>query len=151
MGMQLLLTCRQSHTGSAHEPMLWSEASSVCNGRIVPVRLFQPPFYPLPIRFCSLERDKDFGLCVANLCQSTMLFGIVWVLLSQAFATWRRWGATREAPTASPKSLPISGAKTNPLDMARCCSYSNRKIRKCGNTSPVHCQSWRVQRCNFSG
>ena len=39
--------------------------------------------------------------------------------------------------------------KTNPLDMARCCSYSNRKIRKCGNTSPVHCQSWRVQRCNF--
>ena len=30
--------------------MLWSEASSVCNGRRVPVRLFQPLFYPLPIR-----------------------------------------------------------------------------------------------------
>ena len=28
-------------------------------------------------------------LHVASLCQSTMLFGIVWVLLSQAFATWR--------------------------------------------------------------
>ena len=30
--------------------MLWSEASSVCNGCIVTFRLFQPPFYPLPIR-----------------------------------------------------------------------------------------------------
>ena len=30
--------------------------------------------------------------------------------------------------------------KMNPLDMARCCSESNRKISKCGNTSPVHCQ-----------
>ena len=29
--------------------MLWSEASSICNGRIVTFRLFQPPFYPLPI------------------------------------------------------------------------------------------------------
>ena len=27
-------------------------------------------------------------LHVANLCQSTMLFGIVWLLLSQAFAAW---------------------------------------------------------------
>ena len=30
--------------------------------------------------------------------------------------------------------------KTNPLDMARCCSSSDRKISKCGNTFPVHCQ-----------
>ena len=30
--------------------MLWSEASPVCNGRIEPVRPFQPIFYPLPIR-----------------------------------------------------------------------------------------------------
>ena len=30
--------------------MLWSEASSVCNGRVVPVRPFQPPIYPQPIR-----------------------------------------------------------------------------------------------------
>ena len=30
--------------------MLWSEALSICNGRIVTFRLFQPPFYPLPIR-----------------------------------------------------------------------------------------------------
>ena len=30
--------------------------------------------------------------------------------------------------------------KMNPLDMARCCSESNRKISKCGYTSPVHCQ-----------
>ena len=29
--------------------MLWSEASSVCNGCRVTFRLFQPPFYPLPI------------------------------------------------------------------------------------------------------
>ena len=29
--------------------------------------------------------------------------------------------------------------KTNPLDMARCCSHSNTKISKCGNTSSVHC------------
>ena len=36
-------------------------------------------------------------LHVANLCQSTMLFGIVWMLLSQAFATWRRWGADSAA------------------------------------------------------
>ena len=36
-------------------------------------------------------------LHVANLCQSTMLFGIVWVLLSQAFATWRGWGADSAA------------------------------------------------------
>ena len=28
-------------------------------------------------------------LHVAHLCQSTILFGIVWVLLSQAFAAWR--------------------------------------------------------------
>ena len=34
---------------------------------------------------------------VANLCQSTMLFGIVWVLLSQAFAAWRGWGADSAA------------------------------------------------------
>ena len=33
--------------------------------------------------------------------------------------------------------------------MARCCSYSNTKISKCGNTSPVHCQIWSVQTCNF--
>ena len=32
--------------------------------------------------------------------------------------------------------------KTNPLDMARCCSYSHTKISKCGNTSLVH-------GCNF--
>ena len=36
-------------------------------------------------------------LHVAKLCQSTMLFGIVWVLLSQAFATWRGWGADSAA------------------------------------------------------
>ena len=47
------------------------------------------------------------------------------------------------------KSLLISGVKTNPLDKARCCFQSNRKISKCGNTSPVHCQIWSVQRCNF--
>ena len=36
-------------------------------------------------------------LHVAHLCQSTMLFGIVWVLLSQAFAAWRGWGADSAA------------------------------------------------------
>ena len=36
-------------------------------------------------------------LHVASLCQSIMLFGIVWVLLSQAFATWRGWGADSAA------------------------------------------------------
>ena len=36
-------------------------------------------------------------LHVANLCQSTMLLGIVWVLLSQAFAGWRGWGADSAA------------------------------------------------------
>ena len=36
-------------------------------------------------------------LHVAHLCQSTMLFGIVWVLLSQALAAWRGWGADSAA------------------------------------------------------
>ena len=36
-------------------------------------------------------------LHVAHLCQRTMLFGIVWVLLSQAFAAWRGWGADSAA------------------------------------------------------
>ena len=31
--------------------------------------------------------------------------------------------------------------KMNPLDIARCRSERNRKISKCGNTSPVHCQN----------
>ena len=35
------------------------------------------------------RRLEKKSLHVASLCQSTMLFGIVWVLLSQAFATWR--------------------------------------------------------------
>ena len=34
---------------------------------------------------------------VANLCQIAMLFGIVSVLLSQAFAAWRGWGAESAA------------------------------------------------------
>ena len=35
--------------------------------------------------------------------------------------------------------------------MATCCSHSNTKISKCGNTSLVHCQilEGAVQRCNF--
>ena len=33
--------------------------------------------------------------------------------------------------------------------MARCCSESNRKISKCGNTFPLHCQILKVQKCNF--
>ena len=39
---------------------------------------------PAPLIQCLQPR-----LHVAKLCQSTMLFGIVWVLLSQAFAAWR--------------------------------------------------------------
>ena len=31
---------------------------------------------------------------------------------------------TREAPTASPKSLPISGAENEPSGHMRCCSYT---------------------------
>ena len=41
------------------------------------------------------------------------------------------------------------GPKMNPLNMARCCSESNRKISKCGNTFPLHCQILKVQKCNF--
>ena len=36
-------------------------------------------------------------LHVAHLCQSTMLFGIVWALLSQAFAAWPGSGADSAA------------------------------------------------------
>ena len=39
-----------------------------------------------------------------------------------------------------PKVCWFQVLKTNPLDKARCCFQSNRKISKCGNTSPVHCQ-----------
>ena len=39
--------------------------------------------------------------------------------------------------------------KTNPVDMARCCSESNTKISKCGNTSLYFAKFWRVQRCIF--
>ena len=34
---------------------------------------------------------------VANLCQSTMMFGLVWVLLPPAFTAWRGWGADSSA------------------------------------------------------
>ena len=44
-------------------------------------------------------------LHVANLCQSTMLFGIVWVLLSQAFATWRASPRSRLCLTQASPSL----------------------------------------------
>ena len=54
------------------------------------------------VRACITTRRKPLRRWskkkhVANLCQSTMLFGIVWVLLSQAFATWRGWGADSAA------------------------------------------------------
>ena len=43
----------------------------------------------------------------------------------------------------------FQGPKMNPLNMARCCSESNRKISKCGNTFPLHCQILKVQKGNF--
>ena len=43
----------------------------------------------------------------------------------------------------------FQGPKMNPLNTARCCSESNRKISKCGNTFPLHCQILKVQKCNF--
>ena len=36
-----------------------------------------------------LTEGLQSRLHVTNLCERTMLFGIVWVLLSQAFAAWR--------------------------------------------------------------
>ena len=39
---------------------------------------------------------------------------------------------TREAPTASPKSMSISGAKKRPI-------WTWHGAAPCGNTSPVHC------------
>ena len=56
---------------------------------------------------------------------------------------------TREAPTASPKSMPISGTKNEPSGITRCCSESNRQISKCGNTSLYIAKFWSVQTCNF--
>ena len=79
------------------------------------MRLLQWPFLP---NWRSFNKQQRFCKCripgntvadwrfpaqsgakeqVANLCQSTMLFGIVWVLLSQAFAAWRGWGADSAA------------------------------------------------------
>ena len=43
----------------------------------------------------------------------------------------------------------FQGPKMNPLNMARCCSESNRKISKCGNTFRLHCQILKVQKGNF--
>ena len=39
--------------------------------------------------------------------------------------------------------------KMNPLNIARCCSESNRQISKCGNTSLYIAKFWSVQTCNF--
>ena len=51
----------------------------------VPARLNLKHWGPL----LGVQKANVFTAHVVHLCQSTMLFGIVWVLLSQAFAAWR--------------------------------------------------------------
>ena len=51
-------------------------------------RLGKPSAFASPMNGRMSETPLLLESHVANLYQSTMLFGIVWVLLLQTFATW---------------------------------------------------------------
>ena len=78
----------------------WSPKSQCVYGpenEIAAVTFFAKTSTALTNRSAFASQCLQPRLHVAHLCQSTMLFGIVWVLLSQAFAAWRGWGADSAA------------------------------------------------------
>ena len=106
-------------------------------------------------------RDQNWALSILNLVPPS---GLVWrptqilswiVLFASATysnvtddiatARWQLGASNKRGPHCVSKKLP----KMNPLDIARCCSESNRQISKCGKTSMYIAKFWSVQTCNF--